>query len=398
MASLHLEAIESLFMSLIAPLALMLALWSGQTGELPAYAREADQVEQEFRAYRDRLAAFFTTLRGLIDQQPANAALPRLQQQDTPPLPSTPRYGYGILPRIVDTLPGGSAAQVSVFSYSWPITDGYIGGERIKLDQAEENLRELDAIPAEMKTSRLANLILEYRKLLTNQRTIDQYIQYNQFWQRSIAQDRARFDQLTKVYDLMKSDEPDTAQAIREVLGKPDIPAFIVIGRTAKPDCVIIRVPLYTDIEDDEFLAKAKSAIEDLWQVRDGDTTYLVEIEIRKVPPTAQKGDRIDVRAHAVRFPQDGAVLTTGAPTTHSLVGRYVALGSGDLSTRTLAHEFGHVLGFRDGYIRGYRDLGDRGFEILELTSVFDDIMSAPREGHVQPAHFKLIIEGSKGK
>jgi hypothetical protein len=75
------------------------------------------------------------------------------------------------------------------------------------------------------------------------------------------------------------------------------------------------------------------------------------------------------------------------------LVGRYVALAPGDLSTRTLAHEFGHVLGFRDGYIRGYRDLGERGFEILELTSVFDDIMSAPRDGHVRPAHFRLLIE-----
>ena len=41
------------------------------------------------------------------------------------------------------------------------------------------------------------------------------------------------------------------------------------------------------------------------------------------------------------------------------------------------------------------RDLGDRGFEILELTSVFDDIMSAPREGHVQAAHFKLLVDAA---
>ena len=141
-------------------------------------------------------------------------------------------------------------------------------------------------------------------------------------------------------------------------------------------------------------MAKAKTAIEQLWQVQDGDLKYLVAIDIRKVPPIVEQGTRIDVRAHATRFPEDGAVLTTGAQTTHSLVGRYVALAPGDLSTRTLAHEFGHILGFRDGYIRGYRDLGERGFEILELTSVFDDIMSAPREGHVQPEHFKLIVDG----
>jgi len=175
------------------------------------------------------------------------------------------------------------------------------------------------------------------------------------------------------------------------------VPAFVKVDRT-KPDYIVIRVPVYTDIQDEEFLAKAKSAIEELWQAKEGDVTYRLEIELRPVPPSAQQGDRIDVRAHAAKFPEDGAVLTTGAQTNHSLVGRYVALAPGDLYARTLAHEFGHVLGFRDGYIRGYRDLGERGFEILELTSVFDDLMSAPREGHVQSAHFRLIVEAQEGK
>jgi hypothetical protein len=383
-------------MSLMASLTLIVSLWPGQTAEPPAYVREGDRIEQEFRAYRERLNSFFSLLRGMIDQQPPNtaAALPRLQSQDAP-APVNSRFGFGMLPRIVDALPPASP-PVSVFNYSWPITDGYIAGENVKLDQAEAQLRTVSTGSSgsgASKTDLIGNLILEYRKLLTNQRTIDQYIQYNQFWQRTIAQDRPRFDRLTKIYELMKSDDPDTAQAIREVLGKPDVPAFIHVDRS-KPGSVVLRVPLYTDIDDDEFLAKAKSTIEEFWQAEDGGVRYRIEIELLKVMPTAQKGDRIDVRAHTMQFPDDGAVLTTGAQTTHSLVGRYVALAPGDLSTRTLAHEFGHVLGFRDGYIRGYRDLGDQGFEILELTSVFDDIMSAPREGHVQPAHFKLLLEG----
>jgi hypothetical protein len=385
-------------MSLIIPLTLLLALWTGQTEDRPPYLREGDRVEQEFRAYRDRLSTFYTSLRSMVDQQsPAAAAtLPRLQLQDVPQ-PANPRFGFGVLPRIADA-PPPAIPPVSVFNYSWPITDGYIAGENIKLDQAEAELRNVSnasSISSEARASVIGSLILEYRKLLANQRTIDQYIQYNQFWQRSIAQDRTRFDQLTKVYELMKSDDRDTAQAIREVLGKPDVPAFIQIDRT-RPEIVIVRVPLYTDIVDDEFLSKAKSAIEELWQARDAETQYRLEIDVRKVPPVAERGERIDVRAHAAQFPMDGAVLTSGAQTTHSLVGRYVALAPGELSTRTLAHEFGHVLGFHDGYIRGYRDLGERGFEILELTSVFDDIMSAPREGHVQAAHFKLIVDGAR--
>jgi hypothetical protein len=36
------------------------------------------------------------------------------------------------------------------------------------------------------------------------------------------------------------------------------------------------------------------------------------------------------------------------------------------------------------------------GLEIQELTTVFDDIMSSPRDGAVLPAHFKMIMEAVK--
>src|SRR5262249_62158915 len=127
-----------------------------------------------------------------------------------------------------------------------------ITGERIKLDQAERALHQALDAPGSERATLITGLVSEYRKLVTNQSTIDQYIQYNQFWQRSIAQDRVRFDQLTKVYDLMKSDAPDIAQAIREVLGKPEVPAFIKVEQASGQ--VILHVPVYTDIQDQEFL------------------------------------------------------------------------------------------------------------------------------------------------
>src|SRR4029077_6388189 len=173
------------------------------------------------------------------------------QQQDAPPAISA-RFGYGVLPRIVDA-PPPAIPPVSDFSYSWPITEGYIAGENIKLDQIEADFANLSQTSSEPTSARISSLILEYRKLLANQRTIDQYIQYNQFWQRSIAQDRPRFDQLTKVYELMKSDEPDTARAIREVLEKPAVPGFIKVDRSSANE-VVVHVPIYTDIDDDEFL------------------------------------------------------------------------------------------------------------------------------------------------
>jgi hypothetical protein len=383
---------------------LVLTLWTGLQGDTPPpYVREGDRVEQQFRTYRDRLNGFFNSLRGYIQNQPPGVRVQFPPLQDAPP-PAI-FYGYGVLPRIVDPPAGGNIQPVTVFSYSWPITEGYVSGETVKLERAEAELGEVPYATEEDRSQMIARLVREYRTLVGNQTTIDQYIQYNRFWQYSIAADRPHFDQLTKLYDLMKSGEPDVSAMIREVLGKPDVPSYIQV-KQEQPDRTVLSVPVYTDIEDEEFLAKTKLTIEEMWQTRDADMAYALEIEFRRVagsdlypdagPP--ERGARLDMRTHAARFPSDGAVLTTGAQSTHSLVGKYMALAPGNLATRTLAHEFGHVLGFRDGYIRGYRDLEEQGFEILELTSVFDDIMSAPREGRVQPTHFKLIIEALKGK
>src|SRR5262245_16087624 len=125
MASAWAEALESLFMSIVASLVLLLSVWTGQSEDRPAYAREGDRVEQEFRAYRDRLNQFFMSLRSLIEQQPSAAStLPRLQLQDAPPSTAA-RFGFGMLPRIVDT-PPAVVPPVSAFSYSWPITEGYL--------------------------------------------------------------------------------------------------------------------------------------------------------------------------------------------------------------------------------------------------------------------------------
>src|SRR5215510_7544040 len=145
--------------SLIAILVLVLPLLTRQSDERSPYLREGDRIEQEFRTYRDRLNAFFTLLRSMIEQQPpgTTAALPRLQQQDAPP-PASSRYGYGVLPRLIDGPPPANP-PVSVFSYSWPITDGYIAGENIKLDQAESQLRNVSTTGASGSGASTTDLI-----------------------------------------------------------------------------------------------------------------------------------------------------------------------------------------------------------------------------------------------
>ena len=98
-------------------------------------------------------------------------------------------------------------------------------------------------------------------------------------------------------------------------------------------------------------------------------------------PP--QKGKPIDVDAHAARFPQDGGLLTTGAATLRFVGQAGVALSPSDTTVHTLAHEFGHILGFPDAYFRGYRDMGNEGYRVTEFGAA-GDIMSAPGVGPEQ--------------
>ena len=72
-----------MFLSVL--LTLLLQTASGPADLQPAYEREGDRVEQEFRLYQQKLSTFFALLRDLIEQQTVNVQLPRLQ--DLPPAP-----------------------------------------------------------------------------------------------------------------------------------------------------------------------------------------------------------------------------------------------------------------------------------------------------------------------
>jgi hypothetical protein len=377
----------------ITHITLLLALALTQSPpETPAYVRRGDLTEENFRAYRNRLEDFHTALRAFV----RTGAPPLLKElDDAPPQPVV--WGYHILPKLV---PDSSEAAITRFAsrtYNWKVTDEYVAGEQEKLRRAIAELNRLEGLSRFDDSMPLEQLIREYRELVKNQKTIDQHIQYNRFWQRMIVMDRPRFDQLTAIYKLlMENPAAEAGRMIADVLGKPEVPAFLRILRPA-PRQIVLRVPIYTDIQDSSYLTQIRAAIEQHWRAVDESTAYRVEIQFQhwrlENPPSP--GEHIDLRTHAARFPMDGGVLTTGAETTHAFVGRYMALGPGDLSPRAIAHEFGHVLGFRDGYVRGYRDIGDEGIEIMELTSSFDDIMSSPMEGRVQASHFRLLLDHS---
>lgn len=163
----------------------------------------------------------------------------------------------------------------------------------------------------------------------------------------------------------------------------------------------IVHVPFYTDIADAAFVHAFQTAVEDVWRVRDGADAFRVQLTITPVPTTQLYGQQtapgqgagLDLRTHIALFPAAGAVLTTGASTTHVTAGRGIALGPHDLAPHVLAHEFGHILGFQDMYFRGYQDLGVDGYQVMEVVADPEDIMGAPGFGAVLRRHFAHLID-----
>jgi len=193
-------------------------------------------------------------------------------------------------------------------------------------------------------------------------------------------------------------------------MGSVDPPAFVRIEARADHRW-LITVSMYTDITDAAFLQAFTRAVETMWRGRAGEDEVRVRVDVDVIPPERlycgdakgageraadcappRAGEEIDLAAHVMRFPEGRGVLTTGAGSTHVAARRAIALGSHDVTPRTLAHEFGHLLGFPDGYLRGYRDLGADGFQVMELVSDPSDIMASPGNGSVLDRHFEELV------
>ena len=402
----------------------------------PAYVQRGDAVEARYRAYRERLQGFHETLQARV-----RSAAPDLVPKVEAAAPKTVRHGYQILPRLVpDVLAPVQRPRATSAWYSWPWTEQLIARERHKLDALEAVLDRISTLPSAKQGAAYEKAVADYRPLPASQRTIDAHIHYNRLWQLAIATDKPGYDRQTALYDAvlerqaildalsatadalfrkalsgitgidgvktwdaLESEIREREQSLaREIHAATDAitpPPFLRVEQPA-PHVWIVHVPLYTDIEDAEFVHSFQAAVERVWHVRDGEDEFRVQLAITSVATTAlygqqtapSKGERIDLGAHAAHFPSDGGVLTTGASSTH-VTGRAIALSPHDITPHVLAHEFGHILGFKDVYFRGYKDLGADGYQVMEVVANPEDIMGAPGTGPVLRRHFDRIIE-----
>ncbi len=418
---------------------------AASASSLPPYVRRGDEVEARYLAYRGRLERFYETLSTRVAAE-APDLHPKLKAEPPKPVPR----GYQILPRLVPDAPRptGRPRPKSRW-YSWPWTERLMEGEIQKIEGFRTELERVPTLTPAERRAAYEKLLADYRQLIASQRTIDSHIQYNRLWQQAIADNRPGFDHVTALHDAvlerqaildalsatddaafrkalsgikgvdsakarealdagLRERENTLAREIHQATDRIEPRPFLHLERPT-PRRWVVHVPFYTDVDDTDFVQSFKTAIERVWHLRDGDDEFNVQLSITYVPAARLygerpdcgqgrarcippgKGEQIDVLQHVVLFPEGGAVLTTGAISTH-VTGRAIALGAGDIAPHVLAHEFGHILGFRDVYFRGYRDLGADGYQVMEVVADPDDIMGAPGTGPVLRHHFEKII------
>lgn len=314
--------------------------------------------------------------------------------------------GYGLLPELTPDPPAAARARVAPYAVRFPL--------KRAVDSSAETLAAATALLETSITPQrapLAPLVDEFEKLRTALESIENDLGYHEFWQPDALAAPGHYNRnnrlaqrIAELQTLMSSPGAEArvaalgAELTDEVAPFEPQPGARV---QALPDGrLVLPVTILTDIDDDDFLAGFAEAIrrhysgsEDAIRRRFSVDLTIQRLSVESLYPEGApaKGAVVPISEHVSRFPA-GFVLTTGAVHANAHVGRSIHLPSHELKYSDLAHEFSHLLGFSDDYLRSYEgEMTDpHGVVFVEWKGISGDPWGTLTEGMID----KLVGRG----
>ena len=322
------------------------------------------------------------------------------------------KSGYGRLPQINQVAPGTpDAPRRRVYDPSrlepW-----------LNFSHSQATTLRQDAVAP--SPERLASQVELWETRHDDFENLEEHLDYHQYWQPAVLEYDTFFEKqrgfLLRADELLGRDASQAGSvsaASREQLIADIAPFSPGSGQwirwhcKGEPQgpCRHLEVTLHTDIEDREYVQQVESSILSVYNEAPAAKRTGFKLSLKWIyldpdelypdgRPSAE--EPLDEASHLKRFPEGALVLTTGAKSTHAFAGRSVHLGSASTSQQTLAHEFAHLLGFDDAYIRGYEPLDGEaapcGVVLVEWWGLQTDLMGDSDNGSVTESMLNTLF------
>ena len=341
-----------------------------------------------------------------------SALIPRVKDEDPALLtrlsldpPEARRTGYGLLPLLKENeAPMVVEPTQTFYSLKWL-------EERLfaELQNANELYAQLE------NSTDLEDLVIRFEEALKRLRNLEDNLTYHAKWQKAVVRYPAYYRNKNELVamarelgSLMASGAPSSqvTELRRQLLERaaPFKPTRDLQVTTGANGEMVLPVTVCTDIEDSHFLQAFQDGVNEAFGLSSAALTNQFSVElnwqrisIESLYPDGvpDRGSHIDMNAHYALFTGCPLVLTTGATSLNAGVGSRIFLGTSPVSSRTLAHEFGHLLGFEDAYLRGYdgEPSDPYGVVIVEWTGLSSDLMGDSAHGQVGHEMINKLID-----
>ena len=363
------------------------------------WVQKFDELQKQREIIFERLENIYIILERRIKKEEPGL-MPQLSLE--PPKPRA--TGYGLFPEIRDNSPYKAVnPEETLYSLKWVES---------RLDEELQKVNALDDLAR--NSVKIEPVLVRFEQSLKTLRNLESNLSYHGKWQNAVMQYPAYYRKKNQLVALAREIYSQTENngsmvridELRQQLSEKLAPFKATKGLQIIEDeggRKILPVTICTDIEDADFLQAFQDGVQESFSKSPAARANGFSIDLKWLfigvetlyPDGAPNcGAKIDMEAHHALFQGCPLVVTSGASSLNARVGSRIFLGTRPVSRRTLAHEFGHLLGFKDAYVRGYDgDPGDPyGVVLVEWTGLSSDLMGDSGRGQVSDEMINTLI------